>query len=149
MSVTLEVTGTAEVSRWLSGKLNSPPRDIHLLVILFGGDRLRCCDEAVLARDSDGQIVGLATLAPDGELGEGPTVVGLYVSPEHRRRGIGTRVIIRAVERMQERGLTPVRMDTLGTAAARLVALLPEEVQRHLDVKLLTETLDLTKLWEA
>lgn len=140
----ISIENVSVVSCWLSEYIKkypprkgvSRPRNSALLVLLFGGDRLTCCDEAVITRDASGRIVGLVTLAPDGEMSEGPALIGLYVLPEYRRQGIGTRLITRAVERMAERGLVPVQMDLLSTAAAKLVEQLPAEVHSNIRVTL-------------
>jgi len=59
--------------------------------LLFGGERLSVCDEGV-ALKFEGQVVGLATIAPEGEATSNvaeaqsgtPTIVGLYVRPEDK-----------------------------------------------------------------
>lgn len=104
------------------------------LVILMAGDRLSCCDEAVIALEGD-DFLGAATIAPEGEQFSGePTLVGLWVVPEHRGRGIGQALLEAAVRRMVTRGLTPIRVDALSSRIPRLVALLPEDLQAQLKV---------------
>jgi GNAT superfamily N-acetyltransferase len=103
-------------------------------VILFGGDRATCCDESIVALSDEG-VVGAAALSPMGEAGDGtPTIVGLYVRPSCRRRGIGMELMKRAVERMEERGLVPVRVDPLMRGSMELVARLPEPIRSLLTV---------------
>jgi GNAT superfamily N-acetyltransferase len=144
--VTLELTSTATVHRWLWEYAKNKTPDLALLVILFGGERLSCCDEAVVATSQDGRIVGLATLAPEGETGRWPEIVGLYVDPAWRRQGIGKRLLTRAVERMAERGLVPVRIDLLSGAAAGVVEALPHAVRQYLVPHSRPQVLD---LWEV
>jgi ribosomal protein S18 acetylase RimI-like enzyme len=75
---------------------------------VLGPDRVRHCDEAFVA-EVDGVIVGAVTLAFKGIFGGNkPTLDGLYVLPEYRRRGIGCRLITHAVRRFAEVGRTPV-----------------------------------------
>ncbi|TEU13008.1 MAG: hypothetical protein E3J25_06450, partial [Anaerolineales bacterium] len=62
----------ATLDKWLSTALTGSKAII--LILLFGGDRLRCCDEALIAFD-DRSIVGAATIALEGEMGEGPALV--------------------------------------------------------------------------
>lgn len=67
--------------------------------VLFGNDQWRYVTHAAIARDETGTLVGLASLAMHGEDGEGtPEIVGVWVHPEHRRQGIGTRLLIRCVD---------------------------------------------------
>ena len=63
-------------------------------ILLFGGDRWQYVQIVAVATDSDGQSVGLATLAPTDEMGEGgPQIIGVWVAPAYRRRGIATRLV--------------------------------------------------------
>ncbi len=63
-------------------------------VILFGGDRWHSVQVVAIALDEQGQPVGLASLAPTDEMGEGgPQIIGVWVRPSHRRRGIATRLV--------------------------------------------------------
>lgn len=98
-----------------------------LIAILFGGDRWSCVDEAVVAEE-DGRMIGLASIAPEGEMNSGqPTIVGVYVEPAARGRGIGRQVFLAAIDRCIERELVPVRVDCISTGmAALIVAVLPE-----------------------
>jgi len=83
----------------------SPPSPTA--VILFGGDRASCCDEAV-GGFVDGEMVAVASISPLGEMQDGtPEIVGVYVDPHYRRRGYGTRVVKAAIERILSRGLGP------------------------------------------
>lgn len=65
--------------------------------ILFGGDRWWVVEHAAVALVPDPvgpRVVGLATLAPTDEIGAGgPHVIGVFVSPSFRRRGIGAALI--------------------------------------------------------
>lgn len=95
--------------------------------IILTGDCLSCCDEAALAKNNQGEIVGVCTLSPRGEgsprYGDidfskekdpdeimkkmkanwQPTIVGRSVLPEYRRKGIGTGLYLTAINRMLER----------------------------------------------
>jgi len=61
-------------------------------VILFGGDRLSVCDWGLVAT-IDGQFGGLVTYSESGEMGEGASIVGLWVAPQFRKRGVGTALL--------------------------------------------------------
>ncbi|MFY9484753.1 MAG: GNAT family N-acetyltransferase [Patescibacteria group bacterium] len=97
--------------------------------ILFAGDRLSCCDEALAAFEAD-QFLGAVTLAPQGEMGSGePTIVGIWVHYDHRGNGVGQTLLEAAVRRMIERGLTPVRLDVMSGKAGRIIERLPRELR--------------------
>lgn len=62
MEKRIKVLSKSEVGRWVLEKTNPATPAI---ATLFGGDRLACCDEGV-ALEVDGEIVGIATIAPTG-----------------------------------------------------------------------------------
>jgi GNAT superfamily N-acetyltransferase len=111
--------------------------------ILFVGDRFSCCDEGMGAF-ADGKLVGIATIAPMGEMGEGtPTIVGIYVLPEHRGRGIGAGLMRATVERCRERGFDSVRVDVMSTGARVAIERLPEDLRAMLQIHDLGSVMDL------
>jgi GNAT superfamily N-acetyltransferase len=122
---------------WNVGKVHQWTRALPknlAFVTLFVGDRLSCVDEGV-ALEVDGEVVGLATIAPKGEMmSEEPTIVALYVRHEFRRHGYGRDLMIAAIDRCRERGLVPVRVDLLSTPAQKIVENLPEEYRQDLRV---------------
>lgn len=65
-------------------------------VMLLEGDRWRpveCCAVA-FSEEENGDPVGIATLAPTNELGNGgPCIIGVWVVPYLRRSGIALRLI--------------------------------------------------------
>ena len=98
--------------------------------ILFGGERIDCCDE-VLAAFENSQFLGAVTLSSQGEVMSGqPTIVGLWVSYQHRKKGIGQALLEAAIRRMIERGLTPVRLDSISSKADRMFERLPKELKK-------------------
>jgi len=110
--------------------------------MLFGGDRISCCDEGVIAEQGS-KLVGLATIAPEGEQMSGqPTIVGWYVIPEYRRKGIGSQILKRAVERCIERGFNKIRMDVMSSNARRIIKNLPDELKNKIDVHDLGNIID-------
>lgn len=145
---TPEIVPMSEVSDWMHARLSRagaavrhsptmptnpmPDRQIGLLAILFGGDCGACCDEAAVIRE-DGDIVALASIAPEGEMAEGdPSIVGLYVVPERRRQGLGAAVLTAAIARCALRGLSlPVRVDLCSSAIVCLLDALPPETRRQ------------------
>lgn len=113
------------------------------VAILLGGDRLTCCDEGV-ALKVEGQIVGVATIAPKGEEQSGtPTLVALYVHPDHRQRGYARIIAEAAAKRCKERGFTMVRVDVMSAHAMRVFRSLPPELGHIFDVHNLGTTMDL------
>ena len=109
-------------------------REIATLTILTG-DRIFCCDEAIVAHEG-GMLLGTATIAPQGEEQSGqPGIVGVCVRPEYRHLGLGKRLLLAAINRMQERTLpTPYRVDTVSKMGKRLVAQCSPEVLKLLEV---------------
>ncbi len=120
-------------------------REVRLtlvVAILLGGDRLRCCDEAV-ALEVDGQIVGVASISPEGESYDGkPAIVGLYVVPERRRQGYSMKIMQAVIQRCQERGLVPVRIDVMSGRLMRVIEKLPAELKQVLDVRYQGDMMD-------
>ncbi len=115
-----------------SGKFNPGTMAIGCL---FGGDRLSCIDEGIVF-ELGGDVIGLATIAPQGEMREGqPTIVALYVRHEYRRHGYGRRYMLATIYRMRERGLQkPYRVDATSSPGFRSCQDLPEEYEADLDV---------------
>ena len=108
--------------------------------ILLTGDRLACVDE-VLA--FEGEILGVATIAPQGDEASGvPTIVALYVLPQHRRRGIGRALMEATVWRCRERGFERVRVDVMSAYIMRIIGSLPAELQVVLEVHDLGDLMD-------
>lgn len=102
--------------------------------LLFAGDRISVCDEAVVGRIGE-DVVGFATIAPRGEANSGqPTIVGLYVLPDHRRRRYGAGIFVATVERCLDRGFEKVRVDVMSDYVAKIINNLPDELKEHLDV---------------
>lgn len=105
-----------------------------LAAITLGGDRHLCCDEAVVAWDGD-IPVGIATIAPKGESGEGEAeIVGLFVLDGHRRQGVGRELFTRAIARCRVRELGPVHVQLLSRAASELAKSLPPETLAGVEV---------------
>jgi GNAT superfamily N-acetyltransferase len=104
-------------------------------IMLFGGDRLGVCDEGVAVKDDAGKILGVASIAPNGECDLGvPTIVGLYTVPEARRAKVGYTVFEAAVKRCIARGFTKVRVDALSKHVLRIVDKLPDSLRSAVEV---------------
>lgn len=110
--------------------------------ILFAGDRIRVCDEGVIMEDKE-TLVGVATIAPDGEDDSGqPTIVGLYVDPNYRHSGYGKQILQKAVERCVERGFDNIRIDSMSQGTMKIIEKLPEHLKAKLDVHDLGDLMD-------
>jgi ribosomal protein S18 acetylase RimI-like enzyme len=70
--------------------------DVESILQLVGHDR-----EALIVADCDGRIIGSVIAAWDGWRG---SVYRLAVAPEHRRCGLGRRLVLKAEERLAEVG---------------------------------------------
>ena len=103
---------------------------------LFGGDRFSCIDEAV-ALEVDGEIVGLATIAPNGEQSSGqPTIVGVFVRHQFRGKRYAYPIMMAAIDRMRERGLSrPYLVDAMSSPMFRVCQGLPDEYRADLEVR--------------
>lgn len=100
------------------------------LVIVMGGDRIHCCDEAVVVEDESGALVGAATIAPNGEDFSGqPGIVGVYVIPECRNRGLSKVLMTAVTERCVERGFKEVRVDVMSGRILRVINALSAELR--------------------
>ncbi|MFB6226614.1 MAG: GNAT family N-acetyltransferase [Candidatus Paceibacteria bacterium] len=126
---------TEIVSReqWREHLENLPefPKEM-VTVILFGGERLHCIDEAVIGT-VDEQLIGAATIAPEGQEHRGdPEIVGLYVRPGFRREGYGTEIFRQAVHRCRERGWDQVKVQVISSDIPGLIEKLPQEDQELL-----------------
>lgn len=86
--------------------------DMLSFALLFSGDRWSHVTHVAIARDEAGTLIGFASLAMHGEDGEStPEIVGVWVHPEHRRKNIGTHLLIRCVNEAQALGVRePVRI---------------------------------------
>ena len=112
------------------------------VALLLGGDRISCCDEGVIA-EQESKLIGVATIAPEGEEMSGqPTVVGLYVVPEHRGKGIGAQILQKAVARCIERGFDQIRMDVMSSNAMKIIEKLPDELKDKIDIHDLGNIMD-------
>lgn len=85
-------------------------RSFHALGLLFSGDRITCCDEAVVISEGD-QLIAIATIAPYWEKTGKPTIPAVYVMPEYREQGHGKKVVGHTLNRCRDRYLTPVHID--------------------------------------
>ena len=102
--------------------------------LLLSGDRISCCDEGVIM-EKEAKLVGVATIAPEGEEHSGqPTIVGLYVVPEQRCKGYGGQILKRTIERCIERGFGKIRMDVMSSNASKIIEKLPDEIKEKIDV---------------
>lgn len=100
-----------------SGQASAAKRDLleaHFInfATLFGSEQWWHVTYAAIARDENGALIGLATLAMQGEDGESsPEIVGVWVHPRVRRQGIGTRLLIACVDKALALGWQkPVRI---------------------------------------
>ena len=104
------------------------------LGLLLGGDRWLCVDEVALATVDD-MIVGIATIAPEGEMRDGePTIVAIYVLHEHRASGVGYELLEATVDYMLSKGLAPIRIDAMNSKVSRMINRLPAEKRQKLSV---------------
>lgn len=121
-----------EIRRISKNQLWDELDDVLLNAILFGGDRLTCVDE-VLAAYENNAFMGAVTLSPVGEMNaRKPSIIGLLVLKGWRRKGIGTKLMESAINRMRERGLTPVHIDVLSKNAMKLIEKLDDEFRKYL-----------------
>jgi len=112
-----------EVYNWIKkNNLFKSPSAMKIAALL-GGDRLSCTDEAVTIMDKeDKKIVGVATIAPEGEeLSGHPTIVGEFILPEYRGQGLGKKLFIKTLERCKERGFKSIRVDIMSNKIGKII----------------------------
>ena len=94
-------------------------------VLLFEGERW-CHIERVVVALVDDEIVGLASLSQqDAASNDIPEIVGVWVRPEYRRQGIGTKLVnalSEEAQRLYQEAPRIVGVSTAGAALARYVA---------------------------
>jgi len=127
----------AQLTEWVRTLSHSP-----IIAILFAGDRILCCDEAV-AIQKDGKIVGVATIAPKGEgLSGVPTIVALYILPVYRRKGYGKKILEAAINRCIERGFPKIRVDVMSSYAMAIIDSLDKNLFDVVEVHNLGNVMD-------
>lgn len=131
-----KIVSKQEVHGWLEENNLFQSRSGAKIAMLLGGDRLSCCDEAVGIYDKTGEkMVGVATIAPEGEMRSGePTIVGEFILPEFRDQGYGKELLVKTIKRCQERGFSSVRLDVQSGRIMKIIEKLPEETRNYLNV---------------
>ena len=132
MDVSFEYLPKADVEGWVHSLHSTRPS--MALGVLLAGDRCECITETVVAKINN-TIVGIATIAPEGEQLSGePTIVALYVLPEYRQKGIGFQLLEAAIDHMIKKGIAPIRIDVLHSKVLKMVNRLPTEKRQKLNV---------------
>lgn len=128
----VKVVPKADAAEWVHNLHLTKPS--MALGLLLGGDRWSCVDEVTLAT-VDGEIVGIATIAPHGEEMSGtPTIVAIYVAHEFRSSSIGFELLEASVDYMLAKGLEPIRIDVMNSKVSRMIDRLPMEKRQKLSV---------------
>lgn len=128
----IRIVPKAEAASWVHSLHFAKPS--MALGLLLGGDRWLCVDEVALATVDD-MIVGIATIAPEGEMRDGePTIVAIYVLHEHRASGVGYELLEATVDYMLSKGLAPIRIDAMNSKVSRMINRLPAEKRQKLSV---------------
>lgn len=126
----LQILPKAQVAEWVH-RLHTARPSVALATLL-AGDRWSCVTEVVAAKLAD-EIVGIATIAPNGEQMSGePTIVAIYVLRECRGSGIGYQLLEAAVDYMLSKGLEPIRVDILHSKVSRMINRLPIEKRQKI-----------------
>ena len=121
----IKIVSRGEVAEFRS----SVPHGTLAVGMLLAGDRWGCVQQVVAAYSGE-KVVGIATIAPDGEQNSGePTIVALYVMAKYRSQGVGAALLEVAVDWMISERMTPIRIDSFNSKVTRMVARLPEEKQ--------------------
>lgn len=128
----IKVVPKADAAEWVHSLHSTRPS--MAVALLLGGDRWSCIDEVALA-NVDGEIVGIATIAPNGEEMSGtPTIVAIYVAHGSRSSGIGCELLEAAVDYMLSKGLEPIRIDVMNSKVSRLIDRLSTEKRQRISV---------------
>lgn len=124
----IRIVPKAEAAEWVH---SLPPS--AAVGMLLAGDRWSCIETTVVAKFED-KIVGIATVAPNGEEMNGePTVVTIYVLHEYRASGVGYQLLEAAVDYMLSKGLEPIRVDAINSKVLRIIDRLPIEKRQKLN----------------
>lgn len=99
---------------------------------LFDDDRWGQCTEAIVAK-SEGEIIGIVTLAPNG-IGnlKRPTIDTLYMQEQHRKKGIGYSLFEQGINRLMETGNKTIYCDFQSSNMMTLYEKLPPDLKKHL-----------------
>lgn len=128
----IKVVPKADAAEWVHSLHSARPS--MAVALLLGGDRWSCVDEVALAT-VDGEIVGIATIAPNGEMMDGqPTIVAIYVAHDHRQSGVGFELLEASVDYMLAKGLTPIRIDVMNSKVSRMIDRLSMEKRQRISV---------------
>ena len=89
--------------------------------LLFGGDRWSCANRVAYVLNDQGNLIALATFSDVGEMYDNtPTLVGVWVHPRERKKGLGTSVALALIEDAAQRGMRTVRIDVISPGGSRL-----------------------------
>ena len=128
----IRIVSKTEVEGWVYSLHTTNPN--VALGMLFAGDRWSCVKEVVLASVDD-KIIGIATIAPKGEVINGdPTIVAVYVIRDFRSSGIGYELLETSVDYMISKGMVPIRIDVMNSKVFRMIKRLPIEKQEILSI---------------
>jgi len=106
-----------------------------ITMVLLGGDRIVCCDEAVVMRSESDDLIGIATISSQGEDYSGdPEIVGLYILPEYRGQGYAKELLKKTIERCTERGFKKICLNVLSKKMMQVINKLPAEMKEILEV---------------
>ena len=109
------------------------------VAILFSGDRAIGCKHKFVVENNSGEVIGVATLAPEGEQCSGdPTLVGIMIHGAHRRQGYGTALLVHVIEFAIKNKLIPLRIDLSNPSMIDLVSKLPARCHENTDFRDLT-----------
>lgn len=129
-SYEIKIISTQEASNWVFTVVG------HSMTTgtLFGGDRIWCCDKAVAILVNN-EIVGIATITPNGEESSGiPTIVGVLIAKEHRGKKLGVPLFEAAVTHCLKRGFETIHVDVMSTGMAKTIEKMDPTLRNHLDV---------------
>lgn len=128
--VQIDVGRKSDVADWLHSLYSTKPSMV--LEHLFSGDRWSCVDELVVAT-VDGEIIGIATIAPQGAMAS-ITMVAIYVLPDYRQMGIGFNLLEAVVDYLLLKGINPIRFEVMNSRVLRMIDRLPAEKWQKISV---------------
>ncbi len=128
----IQITSKDKVVDWVHLLHDANPG--MAIGLLLSGDRWSCVEEVVLAVVKK-KIVGIATIAPLGEMRTGePTIVGLYILHDYRGQGIGFSLLTATINYMLSKNMEPIRLDVMNSKISRMIDRLSIEKQQKLNV---------------
>lgn len=115
------------------------------VLILFGGDRWTCVDYVAYAV-KENELIGMATLSLRGEdYSNTPSLVGIWVDPAFRRKGIGTELASLLIEQAKALEVKRITASVITVSGYHFMTKLAEKYDGDVEISYTKEgTVDMS-----